>query len=139
MPQDDVEGQALIIIYNANEDRQITAARAITLSGQPNVDLSVLDRAAWYYPSFLLTWAPNGTRVAFTLYAVRKSTDASYDFSYSETTGEIWAVDIDGSNLVNLTNGLGGVAPAWQPVVPSATATSVESQSWGRIKSLLSH
>ena len=51
---------------------------------------------------------------------------------------EVWVVDIDGSNLVNLTNGLGGDYPAWQPVVPAATATSVESQSWGRIKSLLS-
>ena len=139
LPRDDVEGQAFFFIYNASEDKQITAARAITLSDQPNVDLSALDRAAWYYPSFPLTWAPNGTRVAFTLYTVRKSTDASYDLSYSETTGEIWAVDIDGSNLVNLTDGLGGVDPAWQPVVPSATATSVESQSWGRIKSLLSH
>ena len=67
------------------------------------------------------TWSPNSMRIAFT-----------------SLTKLIWAVDIDGSNLVNLTNGLGGVAPAWQPVVPSATATSVESQSWGRIKSLLS-
>ncbi len=47
---------------------------------------------------------------------------------------EIWAVDLDGGNLVNLTNGLGGRSPAWQPVVPAAT--SVEAQSWGRIKSL---
>ena len=139
LQQDDVEGPAFIIIYNASEDRQITAVRTITLSDQPNVDLSSLDRAAWFNTSFPLTWAPNGTRVAFTLYAVRKSTDTSYDFSHSETIGEIWAVDIDGSNLVNLTNGLGGVVPAWQPVVPLATATSVESQSWGRIKSLLSH
>ena len=139
LPRDDVEGQAFFFIYNVSEDRQITAARAITLSDQPNVDLSALDRAAWYYPSFPLTWAPNGTRVAFTLYAVRKSTDTSYDFSYSEPSGEIWAVDIDGSDLVNLTDGLGGYSPAWQPVVPSVTATSVESQSWGQIKSLLSH
>ena len=51
---------------------------------------------------------------------------------------EVWVVDIDGSNLVNLTDGLGGDYPAWQPVVPSATATSVEAQSWGRIKALLS-
>ena len=138
LPQDDVEGQAFFFIYNVSEDKQITAARAITLSDQSNVDLSALDRAAWFYPSFPLTWAPNGTRVAFTSYTVRKSTDASYDFSYSETTGEIWAVDIDGSNLVNLTDGLGGYSPAWQPVVPWATATSVESQSWGRIKTLLS-
>ena len=52
---------------------------------------------------------------------------------------EVWVVDIDGSNLVNLTNGLGGDYPAWQPVVLSVAATSVEAQSWGRIKALLSH
>ncbi|MCY3666853.1 MAG: hypothetical protein OXH81_14420 [Gemmatimonadetes bacterium] len=68
------------------------------------------------------TWSPNSMRIAFT-----------------SLTRLIWAVDIDGSNLVELTNGLGGDSPDWQPVVPSATATSVESQSWGRIKSLLSH
>ena len=68
------------------------------------------------------TWSPNSMRMAF-----------------SSRNGLIWAVDIDGSNLVELTNGLGGRQPAWQPVVPSATATSVGAQSWGRIKSLLSH
>ncbi len=68
------------------------------------------------------TWSPNSMRIAF-----------------SSLTRLIWAVDIDGSDLVELTNGLGGRNPAWQPVVPSATATSVESQSWGQIKSLLSH
>ena len=67
------------------------------------------------------TWAPNSMRMAF-----------------SSVTERIWAVDIDGGNLVELTNGLGGDYPVWQPVVPSATATSVEAQSWGRIKSLLS-
>ena len=66
------------------------------------------------------TWSPNGMRVAF-----------------SPRDGLIWAVDIDGGNLVELTNGLGGYSPAWQPAFPSAT--SVESQSWGRIKSLLAH
>ena len=65
-------------------------------------------------------WSPDGMRIAF-----------------SDFTDLIWAVDIDGSNLVELTNGLGGHSPAWQPVVPSAT--SVEAQSWGRIKALLSN
>ena len=67
------------------------------------------------------TWSPNSMRMAF-----------------SSRNGLIWAVDTDGSNLVELTNGLGGRQPAWQPIVPSTTATSVEAQSWGRIKSLLS-
>ena len=70
---------------------------------------------------FFHTWAPNSMRIAF-----------------SDFTDLIWAVDIDGSNLVELTNGLGGHSPAWQPVVPFPTATSIETQSWGRIKSLLS-
>ena len=68
------------------------------------------------------TWSPNSMRIVFT-----------------SLTRLIWAVDIDGGNLVELTNGLGGDSPDWQPVVPAATATSVESQSWGQIKALLSH
>ena len=71
------------------------------------------------------TWSPDSMRIAFS--ARNEQRDK-----------EVWVVDIDGSNLVNLTNGLGGDYPAWQPVSPSATATSVEAQSWGRIKSLLS-
>ena len=73
------------------------------------------------------TWSPDGLRIAFA--------------SFLDFMGqfEIWAADTDGDNWVELTNGLGGREPAWQPVVPSATATSVESQPWGRIKALLSH
>ena len=67
------------------------------------------------------TWSPDGMRIAFS---------ADNEQGYEE----VWAVDIDGSNLVNLTNGLGGGYPAWQPVSP--VATSVEAQSWGRIKAL---
>ena len=70
---------------------------------------------------FSPTWSPDSMRIAFT-----------------SLTKLIWAIDIDGGNLVELTNGLGGRNPVWQPVSPSATATSVESQSWGQIKSLLS-
>ena len=71
------------------------------------------------------TWSPDSMRIAF--YAANE-----------QGYREVWVVDIDGSNLVNLTNGLGGDYPAWQPVVLSPAATSVEAQSWGRIKSLLS-
>ena len=111
-------------------------ATAILLSGQP-VDLDLLDvGGSWASAPFPITWAPNSTRVAFTSYTVFNSSGTS--LSFYPDTGEIWVVDIDGSNLVNLTNGLGGDYPAWQPVSPSATATSVEAQSWGRIKALLS-
>ncbi len=66
----------------------------------------------------LPTWSPNSMRIAF-----------------DHFTELIWAVDLDGSNLVELTNGLGGYSPAWQPVVPAAT--SVATESWGRIKELI--
>ena len=72
------------------------------------------------------TWSPDSMRIAFS--AANEQGDE-----------EVWVVGIDGSSLVNLTDGLGGDYPAWQPVSPSATATSVEAQSWGQIKSLLSH
>ena len=70
------------------------------------------------------TWSPDGMRIAFA--------------SFLDFMGhfEIWAADTDGDNWVELTNGLGGRAPAWRPALPAAT--SVEAQSWGRIKSLLS-
>ena len=71
------------------------------------------------------TWSPDSMKIAF-----------SADNEQGDE--EVWVVDIDGSNLVNLTNGLGGDYPAWQPISPSATATSVEARSWGRIKVLLS-
>ena len=63
-------------------------------------------------------WSPDGMQIAY------------IDFG----DDEIWLMDADGSHLVNLTNGLGGRWPAWRPASPSAT--SVEAQSWGRIKSI---
>lgn len=75
-----------------------------------------------------LTWSPDSMRIAFGAF-----TGPIVD----DRQSEIWAVDLDGSNLVELTNGLGGRSPVWQPISPSAAATSVESESWGRIKSLL--
>ena len=71
------------------------------------------------------TWSPDSMRIAFS-------------GANEQGEEEVWVVDIDGSNLVNLTNGLGGDNPAWQPIVLSVAATSVEAQSWGRIKALLS-
>ena len=127
----DEEDQALFI---TTSEGRVTA---IPLSGQPNVDLFLRDFGdSWTTTGFPLTWAPNGMRVAFTSYTILNITGTSY--SFLPDTGEIWAVDIDGNNLVNLTNGLGGDHPVWQPVSPSTTATSVEAQSWGQVKSLLS-
>ena len=68
------------------------------------------------------TWSPDGMRIAFSGFL-----DFMGQF-------EIWAADTDGDNWVELTNGLGGHSPAWQPAL--SAATSVEAQSWGRIKSL---
>ena len=130
--------QALLVMTSEDWDTRTSedGGTAIPLSGQPNVDLFFGDVSdSWIFTSFPLTWAPNGTRVAFTSYPILSSTGTSFT---TIGNGEIWAVDIDGSNLVNLTNGLDGEYPIWQPVSPSTTATSVESQSWGRIKSLIS-
>ncbi len=128
---DEKDEALFIMIYGDGEDR----VEAIRLSGQP-VEIFFRDVGdSWASAGFPLTWAPNGTRVAFTSYTIINSTGTS--FSFYPSTGEIWAVDINGSNLVNLTNGLGGDYPVWQPVSPSTTETSVEAQSWGRIKSLL--
>ena len=38
--------------------------------------------------------------------------------AFTSLTKLIWAIDIDGGNLVELTNGLGGRNPVWQPVLP---------------------
>ena len=73
----------------------------------------------WYiYP----TWSPDSMRIAFS--------------ARSSSVGpvKIWAIDIDGGNVVELTNGLSGHSPAWRPAFPAAT--SVETQTWGQIKSL---
>ncbi len=82
------------------------------------------------------TWSPDSMRIAFS------------GFLQFKGQFEIWAADIGEDNWVELTNGLGGHSPAWQPALPATSAaalpaatsaaTSVEAQSWGRIKSLLS-
>lgn len=78
------------------------------------------DRDSWRtFP----TWSPDGTRIAFAALLQFKG------------QFEIWAADIAGDDWVELTNGLGGHSPAWQPMLP--VATSVKAQTWGRIKSLL--
>ena len=120
--KDKEDGQARLYIRDTGADERI----AIDLTGLPDVEFpnTPLD-ARLVTPS---TWSPDGMRIAFS---------ASTGSSVDDFEREIWAVDIDGSNLVNLTNGLGGGSPAWQPTSPAAT--SVESQSWGQIKSLLSH
>ena len=118
--KDKEDGQARLYIRDTSEDER----KAIDLTGLPNVEFPNLPLDARLVT--LSTWSPDGMRIAFEF-----SPALAVQF-------EIWAVDLDGSNLVELTNGLGGRNPAWQPVVPSATATSVETQSWGRIKSLLS-
>ena len=134
----DGAGQTLISMDDIDEGRQIKATRPIALFtlGQPSdVDLSSWNSGPGVWSSDFLwspwgppTWAPNGMRVAFNL----STPDNSFPY------WEIWAVDIDGSNLVNLTNGLHGFSPVWQPVSHSDAATSIESQSWGRIKELFS-
>ena len=110
--------------FDQKEDilNQIEDFREILL---PDLPYQQADLEPGWFISASITWSPDSRRIAFS---------AKNEQGYRE----VWVVDIDGSNLVNLTNGLGGNYPAWQPVSPSATATSIEVQSWGRIKSLLS-
>ena len=118
-----------IIVLRTKGDEENLARLQITNIGEhepsviPLPDLprnATVSDATWITKP---TWSPDSMRMAFTSLT---------------RPGLIWAVDLDGGNLVELTNGLGGDSPDWQPVVPSLTATSVESQSWGQIKSLLS-
>ena len=128
----DEEGNAHLYVRDVSEYQRSSLSQIeVELWGTPLPDLPQQGKPEYgILTASHLTWSPDSMRIAF---------DAFTGPIVDDRHSEIWAVDIDGSNLVNLTNGLGGEEPAWQPVVPSATATSVESQSWGRIKSLLSH
>ena len=72
---------------------------------------------------FAPTWSPEGTRIAF---------DSFHDGNW-----EIYVMNPDGSNLINLTNHPardGG--PAWSPA-PKGTVVSPKERlatTWGRIK-----
>ena len=116
--QGDKEGYVRLYVRDASEDEFIPRPTdehpGILLSDMPPQK----DESDWTV-STRPTWSPDSMRIAF-----------------SSRDGLIWAVDLDGSNLVELTNGLGGNSPAWQPTIPAATG--VEVQSWGRIKALLS-
>ena len=128
----DEEGNAHLYVRDVSEyQRPYLSQIQVELWGTPLPDLPPQGKPAYgILTTSQLTWAPDSMRIAF---------DAFTGPIVDDRHDEIWAVDIDGNNLINLTNGLGGFDPAWQPVVPSATATSVETQSWGQIKSLLSH
>ena len=122
----DEEGNAHLYVRDVSEyQRTYISQIQIDLWGTPLPDLPQQDKSGFLLTS-QLTWSPDSMRIAF---------EAFTSPIVEDRHSEIWAVDIDGSNLVNLTNGLGGFAPAWQPVVPAA-ATSVEFQSWGQIKAL---
>ena len=122
----DEENLARLYISDARDDEHSIFLRPISGVEPSVIPLLGLPRNAIVSDQTWITkptWSPDSVRMAFA------------SLTHPPL---IWAIDIDGGNLVELTNSLGGRNPAWQPVVPSATATSVESQSWGRIKSLLS-
>ena len=117
----DEENLARLYVRDANEDEYFIARSTGKYPGIPLLGLprnATVSDATWVSRP---TWAPDSMRMAFAALTHPPL---------------IWAVDLDGSNLVELTNGLGGRNPVWQPAL--LAATSVESQSWGRIKSLLS-
>ncbi len=125
----DEEGNAHLYVRDVSEyQRSYLSQIQVDLWGTPLPDLPQQGKSEYgILTTSHLTWAPDSMRIAF---------DAFTGPIVDDRHDEIWAVDIDGNNLVNLTNGLGGHSPAWQPAIPAAT--SVESQSWGRIKSLIS-
>ena len=124
--QDD-EGNAYLRLYSyapsegPQPSKQIEDFSEILLPDLPYQQAEL--EPGWERIDLGPTWSPDSMRIAFS--AANEQGD-----------DEIWVVGIDGSNLVNLTNGLGGNSPAWQPAIPAAT--SVEAQSWGRVKALLS-
>ena len=121
----DEEGLVRLVIDDAIETENerpiipLPDVPGLDLCGTDQSDHECVSRNATYMAD--LTWSPNSMRVAFSTWL---------------DGGLIWAVDIDGDNLVELTNGLGGREPSWQLTIP--TATSIEARSWGRIKSPLS-
>ena len=122
----DEENLARLYVSDAREDEHSIFLRPISGVEPSVIPLPDLPRNATVSDQTWITkptWSPDSMRMAFASLTHPRL---------------IWAVDLDGGNLVELTNSLGGRNPAWQPVFPAATATSVESQSWGRIKSLLS-
>ena len=76
-------------------------------------------------------WSPDGMSIAFAgfLDVIGQFDIWAADVAEADEQGRIKLTD-----LTSLTNSLGGREPAWQPAIPAAT--SVEAQSWGRIKSL---
>ena len=120
----DEENLARLYVSDAREDEHSIFLRPISGVEPSVIPLPGLLRNATVSDQTWITkptWSPDSMRMAFASLTHPRL---------------IWAVDLDGGNLVELTNSLGGRNPAWQPVFPAATATSVESQSWGRIKAL---
>jgi Tol biopolymer transport system component len=83
------------------------------------------------------TFSPDGLRIAFAGFLDYIGQFEIWATNTAETVYRRWGTQVELTDLVELTNGLGGHSPAWQPAIPAAT--SVEAQTWGRIKSLLSH
>ena len=82
--------QALLVMTSKEWDTKTSedGVTAIPLSGQPNVDLFFGDAGdSWIFTSFPLTWAPNGTRVAFTSYTIFNSSGTSLLFQHGGDLG----------------------------------------------------
>ena len=97
----DRDGNYEICVMNADGSNQRCLTNNRTANGQPDKSLPE-DR----YPA----WSPDGTQITF--------------MSTRDGNTEIYRMDADGKNVVNLTNNpAGDVFPDWQPVGGTALVT----------------
>lgn len=106
-----------VVSVGINRPQQI---RAITVDGTNPVHLTD-NNSGWKDTP---TWSPDGTQIAFT----GEREDGSGT--------DIFIMNADGTNLVQLTHSEGQVVgqfPSWLPVAGPST-TLIEAISWGTIK-----
>lgn len=96
------DGTRIVFQSTSRNSKEISVMNA---DGSGRRQLTSTDTVAEQEP----TWSPDGTRIAFV--AGRSETDTTTDL-------EIWLMDADGSNLVQMTNtpqGVRDTQPAWSP------------------------
>ncbi|QIN83560.1 hypothetical protein GBA63_13625 [Rubrobacter tropicus] len=96
------DGTRIVFQSTSRNSKEISVMNA---DGSGRQQLTSTDTIAEQEP----TWSPDGTRIAFV--AGKSDTDTTTDL-------EIWVMDADGSDLVQMTNtpqGVRDTQPAWSP------------------------